>query len=155
MNDEGEWRIVLFLEPGGNKAKFHAESDGGVAEDSVYVTRIVEKPKEEPKEEHQYELVAHQAYGYCEEPEPYDVFWGETKPGATVLIWSPYGSKEIKAGPEGGFEAKVYFPEAPYGVEFQVKVKSIDQVRYFEFTSYSNPPDGGGEGGHEGGEGPA
>ncbi len=142
VNDDGGWRIVLFLEPGVNKAVLHAESDGGVTDDSVTVTRVVpDEPKEDPKEPI-YELVAHQQYGFCEEPEPYDVFWGETAPGATVLIWSEYGSKEVVAGPEGGWEAVVYFPEAPYGVEFQVKVKSIEQIRYFEFTSYGNPPEG-------------
>lgn len=143
VNAEGGWRIVLFLEPGVNKAVLHAESEGGVTEDSVTVTRVVaEEPKEDPKEEPEYELVAHQQYGFCEEPEPYDVFWGETAPGASVLIWSEFGSKELVAGPEGGWEAVVYFPEAPYGVEFQVKVKSMGQTRYFEFTSYGNPPEG-------------
>lgn len=147
VNDDGGWRIVLYLEPGVNKATLHAESDGGVTEDSVTITRVVadepkDEPKDDPKEEPTYELVAYQQYGYCEEAEPYDVFWGETAPGATVIIWSEYGSKEVVAGPEGGWETVVYFPEAPYGVEFQVKVKSIEQTRYFAFTSYGNPPEG-------------
>ena len=147
VNDDGGWRIVLYLEPGVNKANLYAESDGGVSEDSVTITRVVadepkDEPKDDPKEEPTYELVAYQQYGYCEEPEPYDVFWGETAPGATVIIWSQYGSKEVVAGPEGGWETVVYFPEAPYGVEFQVKVKSIEQTRYFAFTSYGNPPEG-------------
>ena len=142
VNDDGGWRIVLFLEPGVNKAVLHAESAGGVTEDSVTVTRLVPDEPKEPGEEPTYELVAHQQFGFCEEPEPYDVFWGETAPGATVLIWSEYGSKEVVAGPEGGWEAVVHFPEAPYGVEFQVKVKSIEQTRFFEFTSFGNPPEG-------------
>jgi len=147
VNDDGGWRIVLYLEPGVNKATLYAESDGGVSEDSVTVTRVVadepkDEPKDDPKEEPTYELVAYQQYGDCEEPEPYDVFWGETAPGATVIILSEYGSKEVVAGPEGGWETVVYFPEAPYGVEFQVKVKSIEQTRYFAFTSYGNPPEG-------------
>ena len=147
VNDDGGWRIVLYLEPGVNKATLHAESDGGVTEDSVTITRVVadepkDEPKDDPKEEPTYELVAYQHYGSCEEAEPYDVFWGETAPGATVIIWSEYGSKEVVAGPEGGWETVVYFPEAPYGVEFQVKVKSIEQIRYFSFTSCGNPPEG-------------
>jgi len=152
VNDDGGWRIVLILEPGKQTAKFRAESEGGVAEAAVTVTRIVpEEPKEEPKEEPVYELVAHQVYGVCESELPYDVFWGETKPGAHVLVWSEYGSAETYANDDGGFELRVNFPDAPYGVEFQVKVKSIDQKRYFEFTSYGNPPEGEGEGGGEGG----
>ena len=147
VNDDGGWRIVLYLEPGVNKATLHAESDGGVSEASVTITRVVadepkDEPKDDPKEEPTYELVAYQQYGYCEEPEPYDVFWGETAPGATVIISSEYGSKEVVAGPEGGWETVVYFPEAPHGVEFQVKVKSIEQIRYFSFTCYGNPPEG-------------
>ena len=152
VNDDGGWRIVLFLEPGKQTAKFHAESEGGVAEAAVTITRIVpEEPKEEPKEEPVYELVAHQVYGVCEAELPYDVFWGETKPGAHVLVWSEYGSAETYANDDGQFEVRVNFPEAPYGVGFQVKVKSIDQKRWFEFTSYGNPPDGESEGGGEGG----
>ncbi|MBT8246574.1 MAG: hypothetical protein KJN73_02080 [Acidimicrobiia bacterium] len=138
VNDDGAWRIVLVLEPGTQTAKFRAESDGGVAEAAVTITRIVpDEPKEEPKEEPAYELVAHQVYGTCEEPVPYDVFYGETAPGAYVLVWSEYGSTETYANDKGEFEVRVDFPNAPYGQAFPVKVKSIDQKRYFEFVSYS------------------
>ena len=132
VKEDGSWRIVLVLEPGTQTAKFHAESDGGEAVAKVTVTRLV---PEEPKDE--YELVAHQVYGSCEEPVPYDVFWGETAPGAYVLVWSEYGSAETYANDKGEFEVRVDFPNAPYGQAFQVKVKSIDQKRYFEFVSYS------------------
>ena len=77
VNDDGSWRIVLILEPGTQTAKFTAKTDGGVAEAKVTVTRLV---SDEPKDEAEYELVAHQVYGTCEEPVPYDVFWGETAP---------------------------------------------------------------------------
>ena len=50
---------------------------------------------------------------------------------------------------EGQFELRVDFPEAPYAQAFTVKVKSLGQKRYFEFVSYGNPPEGGGEGGGE------
>ncbi|MBT8202070.1 MAG: hypothetical protein KJO87_02075 [Acidimicrobiia bacterium] len=138
VTDDGAWRIVLFLEPGTQTAKFHAESDGGYAEAKVTVTRVVpDEPKDEPKDEAVHELVAHQVYGSCEEPVPYDVFWGETAPNAYVLVWSEYGSAETYAGENGEFELRVDFPNAPYGQAFQVKVKSIDQIRYFEFVSYA------------------
>lgn len=161
VDEKGAWRIVLFLEPGTQTAKFHAESEGGYAEAKVTVTRIVaDKPKEDaptedkPKvDETAYELVAHQVYGVCEAELPYDVFWGETKPGAHVLVWSEYGSAETYANEDGQFELRVDFPEAPYGQSFQVKVKSIEQKRYFEFTSYGNPPPGEDHGGEEGGAG--
>ena len=133
VDENGAWRIVLFLEPGTQVAKFKAETDGGVAEAKVTVTRIV---SEEPKDEAEYELVAHQVYGSCEEPVPYDVFWGETAPGAYVLVWSEYGSAETYANAEGEFEVRVEFPSAPYNKAFQVKVKSIDQKRYFEFVRH-------------------
>lgn len=93
---------------------------------------------------HNYELVAHQVHGASEAEVPFDVFYGETKPGAHVLVYSEFGSAEAYANGEGQFEIRVEFPEAPYGVEFQVKVKSIEQKRYFGFTSYGNPPAGGG-----------
>ncbi|MGI9648568.1 MAG: hypothetical protein ACR2OI_08630, partial [Acidimicrobiia bacterium] len=133
VNDDGVWRIVLFLEPGTQTAKFRAETDGGVAEAAVTVTRIV---NDDPKEEPAYELVAHQVYGSCDDEVPYDVFWGETAPGAHVLVWSEYGSAETYANGEGQFELRVEFPNAPSGQAFQVKVKSIDQKRYFEFVAH-------------------
>lgn len=146
VNDDGGWRIVLLLEPGTQTATFRAESDGGVAEAAVTVTRLLpDKPNEEPSE---YELVAHQVYGVCDAEVPYDVFWGETAPNAHVLVWSEYGSAETYANSDGQFELRVEFPNAPYGQAFQVKVKSIEQKVYFGFTSYGNPPagEGGGEG---------
>ncbi len=131
VNDDGGWRIVLLLEPGTQTAKFRAESEGGVAEAAVTITRIVsDKPA--------YELVAHQEYGVCEAEVPYDVFWGETAPNAHVLVWSEYGSAETYANGDGQFEVRVEFPNAPYGQAFQVKVKSIDQKRYFEFVGYGH-----------------
>lgn len=133
VNDDGGWRIVLFLEPGTQTAKFRAETDGGVAEAAVTITRIV---SDDPKEEPAYELVAHQVYGSCSEEVPYDVFWGETAPGAHVLVWSEYGSAETYANDDGQFELRVEFPNAPFGQAFQVKVKSIDQKRYFEFVAH-------------------
>ena len=135
VNDDGGWRIVLLLEPGTQTAKFRAESAGGAAEAAVTVTRIV---KDEPKEEPAYELVAHQVYGECDAEVPYDVFWGETAPNAYVLVWSEYGSAETYANGDGQFELRVEFPNAPYGKAFQVKVKSIDQKRYFEFVGYGH-----------------
>jgi hypothetical protein len=136
VKDDGAWRIVLILEPGTQTAKFRAESDGGVAEAAVTITRIVpDKPKEEPSE---YELVAHQVYGECDAEVPYDVFWGETAPNAHVLVWSEYGSAETYANSDGQFELQVEFPNAPYGKAFQVKVKSIDQKRYFDFVGYGH-----------------
>jgi hypothetical protein len=137
VKDDGSWRIMLILEPGTQTAKFRAETDGGVAEAKVTVTRIVsDQPKDEPKEEPAYELVAHQVYGSCDEPVPYDVFWGETAPNAYVLVWSEYGSAETYANAEGQFELRVEFPSAPFNQAFPVKVKSIDQKRYFEFVRH-------------------
>ena len=141
VKEDGSWRIMLVLEPGTQTAKFHAESDGGEAVAKVTVTRLV---PEEPKDE--YELVAYQKYGECDAEVPYDVFWGETAPGAYVLVWSEYGSAETYANDQGQFEVRVEFPSAPSGKTFKVKVKSMGQKVWFEFTSYANPPEGGGEG---------
>ena len=130
VKEDGSWRIMLVLEPGTQTAKFHAESEGGEAVAKVTVTRLV---PEEPKDE--YELVAYQQYGECDAEVPYDVFWGETAPGAHVLVWSEYGSAETYANDKGQFEIRVEFPSAPSGKTFTVKVKSIDQKRYFDFVA--------------------
>jgi hypothetical protein len=75
---------------------------------------------------------ANQQYGECEAVEPYDVFWGTGAPGTPVLIQSEHGGAELSVDSNGHWEKKVYFPNAPRGVEFPVKVWVGEQK--FEFT---------------------
>lgn len=114
---EGHWEIkVTFPEaPVGKGFKVVVEStDGGRA-----VFEFVHKGD---KTEH--EFTANQKYGSCGEDVPYDVFWGRADAGERIWVESPYGSGVTEAGPEGHWEIKVEFPEAPKGKVFEVVVEA-------------------------------
>ncbi len=158
VNDHGVWRIVLVLEVGRNVATLRAiDRHENVAEATVTVVyqppeqpkeepreqpkeepreRPREEPKEEPREQPQeeHEFSAHQKYGSCEENPPYDVFYGTGIPGHKVWVVSEYGSGTTAVGPGGGWDLKVSFPEAPYGVTFPVVIESGEHRVVFEFT---------------------
>ena len=72
---------------------------------------------------------AHQKYGECSEPTPYDVFWGTAAPGATIHIASAFGGGSTTAGDRGHWELAVEFPDAPPGKVFEVVVESSDGGR--------------------------
>ena len=146
VNEEGEWRIVLYLEKGENHVTFKAwDEHENYATDSVTV--IYEAPKEEepkeeepkeeePKEEepHEWEFSAHQLYGECGEDPPYDVFHGTGKPGTVIHVESEFGGGETEIGKKGGWEIKVYFEEAPVGEAFAVWVSDqFGNHKVFEF----------------------
>jgi hypothetical protein len=137
VNDDGGWRIVLILSPGGNHATLKAkDAAGNISQASVSVTYAVpekELPKEEdPKE---WEFSAHQVYGECSESPPNDVFYGTGKPGSTIWVLSEYGSGETKVDEHGEWEIKVFFPESPIGQGILVKAKDeFGHKQSFEFT---------------------
>lgn len=139
VNDEGGWRIVLYLAAGANGVNFRAEdAAGNVSEASIKVWYDVEsttttKP-EEGGEEHPWEFSANAAFGQCEENPPFDVYFGTGKPGDTIKITSEYGSGTTTVHDNGEWEVKVYFETAPYGQVFGVKVRdSYDHYKMFEF----------------------
>lgn len=146
INDRGEWRIELILSPGANKAVLKVVDEAGnVDEDAITVWLDVEEveeqakdePKEEPKEEPEeavnVEFSANQQYGECDAEVPYDVFWGKATPNSVVRITSEYGGATIEVGPKGHWEKKVWFEQAPRGVEFPVYVDADNGEKTFWF----------------------
>lgn len=146
INDRGEWRIELILSPGANKAVLKVVDEAGnVSEDSITVWLDVEEveakatdepkedPKDEPEEAVEVEFSANQQYGECDAEIPYDVFWGTATPNSVVRIASDYGSATIEVGPKGHWEKKVWFKEAPRGVEFPVYVAADNGEKTFWF----------------------
>ncbi|REK24569.1 MAG: hypothetical protein DWQ40_01515 [Actinobacteria bacterium] len=133
IDEEGHWRIVLILSPGGNVAKFTAVDAAGNeshAEVQVFLD-VEEEPEEEPKES---DFVAYQTYGSCGEEPPYDVWHGSGTPGTEVWVVSDFGSGHTVVGEKGKWELKVFFEEAPCNDEFAVVVESSDGYRkVFEF----------------------
>ena len=156
VDEEGNWRIVLFLSPGTNHATLRAKDRAGnVSEDSVTVVfEHVEEPKdeeeprhedepkeeEEPKEDHEegeqvWEFSAQQVYGECSENPPYDVFYGTGKPGSVIRVLSEYGSGDTLVNEHGEWELRVYFEDAPVGQGILVKVvDEFEHMMTFEFT---------------------
>lgn len=150
VDAEGNWGIVLVLQPGGNQASFRAVNEAGdVAEASVKVFYDApeepsvdeEKPPKED-EEHTWEFWAKQKYGSCGENPPYDVFFGGTAPNATVEVSSPFGSGSTVAGEKGGWDIKVIFAEAPVNEPFVITVTSEGHSKQFEFIRIDDPEAG-------------
>jgi hypothetical protein len=126
----GNWRIGVRLQEGRQRITLTArDAAGNVAEASVVVFY---QPGDLAA------FTAHASFGSCEEDPPYDVYYGTGDPGSSVLVTSPFGSGETVVNGEGGWELKVFFPEAPYGEGFQVKVADEHgRFKKFEFVSYA------------------
>ena len=74
-------------------------------------------------------FTAHQKYGECAEPIPFDIFFGTADPGALISVESPYGGGQAEADDSGHWELKVEFPHAPAGEAFEVVVETSDGHR--------------------------
>ncbi|MGI9666279.1 MAG: hypothetical protein ACR2N2_04140 [Acidimicrobiia bacterium] len=138
VNADGAWSVDLVLAGGANGVVFAStDAAGNVAE--VRMTVYYDKP--EPKETTTtkaaaWDFTAHQKYGSCEEPVPYDEFSGYAKPGTTVKITSDFGSGSTTADGEGNWWVRVEFPSAPKGQTFKVKAKdAFGTIRTFNFVS--------------------
>jgi hypothetical protein len=74
----------------------------------------------------------------CAVSPPYDEYYGTATPGTVVEVVSEYGSGATEAGADGNWYLKVVFPEAPYGVTFEVTVRHQGGKAFtFPFTSYA------------------
>ena len=129
VNDDGAWHLVLILAPGENRVGFRAkDATGNVQEATVTVFLDAEEG----------EFTAHQKYGSCSEPVPYDIFYGTGTPGSWIEVVSEFGSGETRVGDKGNWDLEVEFGDAPYGKTFPVKVRdSLGHVQKLSFTSYS------------------
>ncbi len=124
--ENGEWHIILILSPGRNLVTFRALDAAG-NETSAGVTAYYDRS----------EFTAHQKYGSCSDPVPYDVFYGTGTPGSSVKVASEYGTGSTTVRENGEWFLEVEFPKAPYGKTFPVQVSDgLGGKRVFEFTSY-------------------
>ena len=131
VDADGNWRIVLVLSPGANRATFTAMDAAGNT--SSAMVSVVYEPPVEKKDVAGF--FAENVYGSCVESPPYDVYHGKGEPGSTVFVVSEYGSGQTTVGAEGGWELRVEFPGAPPGKVFAVKVKdSLGRATIFEFV---------------------
>lgn len=134
VDANGGWSIVLILSEGTNRATFTAVDAAG-NEAAASVTAVYHPPADQPKETEKElaPFVAHATWLECAEDPPYDEYYGTGEPGSVVKVVSEWGSGETIVKADGSWYVKVFFPKAPDGVSFDVKVK--DQFgRYTYFT---------------------
>lgn len=125
--ENGEWHIVLILSPGRNLVTFTARDEAGNTTTAT-VTAYLDAG----------EFTAHQKYGSCSEPVPFDKFYGTGTPGSSVKATSEYGSASTTVKESGEWVLEVVFNGAPYGKTFPVELRdSIGHEKVFVFTSYS------------------
>jgi hypothetical protein len=67
---------------------------------------------------------------------PYDEYYGTATPGTSISVVSEYGSGDTVVGREGQWYVKVEFPEAPFGLTFEVTVRHQGGKTFtFPFTN--------------------
>jgi hypothetical protein len=130
VGTNGEWTLKLWMNdvPAGTEFKVTVTN---TASGDVF-TFWLETPAGEP--EPAVDFTAHAVYGTCDADPPYDVYSGTAQPGTVVKVISPYGGAEFTVGESGNYEKTVYFPDAPIGETFTVKVKSLATGEYAEFA---------------------
>lgn len=137
VDEDGSWSLTLPLSKGANQIEFNARDAAGnvaLATITVHYAQVAEtttttKPTEEPAE-----FVANASFGVCTLTPPYDVYYGTGEPGSTIYVQSEYGSGAVAVNGEGVWELQVFFPEAPAGQAFQVKVyDDLGREKFFEF----------------------
>jgi hypothetical protein len=127
--DGDGWKIEVELKEGANLLTFKAfDEAGNKTVRTIYVWYLGDG---EPG----YEFWASQTYGSCGEEVPYDIFYGDAKPGSVVEIGSEYGSGRVEVGESGHWEVKVFFEGSPFGEPFKVTVyASTGESKQFFFT---------------------
>jgi large repetitive protein len=125
VDADGSWRIVLVLAEGANRARFTAsDAAGNETQASITVhyavTTTTTKP-DKPKPD-LAPFTAHATFGSCDETPPFDVYYGTGEPGSKVNVESAHGSGSVIVGDNGKWQVTVFFPTAPPGEVFGVKV---------------------------------
>ncbi len=132
---DGSWSITLILSEGEATARFLAtDPAGNTAQASVNV--VYEKPVVTATTKPEVAFTANKTYGSCSDDPPYDVYYGTGQPGTTISVLSEFGSGSTVVSGDGGWELKVFFPSAPPGQVFVVKVlDAFGNKKTFEFVS--------------------
>lgn len=140
VDADGGWSIVLILSEGSNRATFRAVDPAG-NEATASVTAVYRPPAKTtapPKEptKDPAPFLAHATWLECAEIPAYDEYYGTGEPGSLVKVVSDWGSGETTVGADGSWYLKVFFPKAPTGVTFDVKVKdSLGRYTFFTMTA--------------------
>jgi hypothetical protein len=151
VDEEGHWRIVLFLSKGGNTTTFKAIDQAG-NKSTAQVQVIYDFPEEEdkPKEEpNEHDFTANQKYGSCGEDVAYDKWYGTGTPGTEIWIGNDWGSATITIGESGEWSLRVTFPDMPCGTHTVVLETNDGDRKVYEFTRVCEEGRDGGDGSHD------
>ena len=146
VNDDGQWRIILILSPGGNLATFKAIDEAG-NKSTASVKAYYDAPEEEKDPPKDFEFWAEQKYGSCGESPAYDKWYGMGEPGTKIEISSDYGSGQTTIGESGEWYLKVIFYEAPCNEAFVVTLTTDGgHEKHYEFIRLCEEDGGGHDG---------
>jgi hypothetical protein len=81
------------------------------------------------------DITANQLYGFSDDAEAYDKFFGSAPPGSAVSATSPFGSAEAFAGDNGQWNLKLWFSELPFDDPFEITVDVAGEEFVFSFVS--------------------
>ena len=116
VDDEGNWRIVLILNPGGNLVTFKAkDAAGNVTEKAIKVYLDQEAATE---------FSAHQKWEVVDGHPAENKYYGTAAPGTKIWVGSEFGSGSTRANDKGEWLLRVKFPEAPCNETFKVVVEA-------------------------------
>ena len=118
INDDGVWRIVLFLAPGSQTVLFKAiDPSGNRATDSVTVTlgTVDEKPKS---------FTVHQKY--VESHEAFEKFYGTGTPGMGVVARSEFGVADARVGDHGEWWLPIEFSGLTATTTFPITIATTE-----------------------------
>jgi hypothetical protein len=65
---------------------------------------------------------------------PVNEYWGTSTAGAVISITSEYGSTQVESNAEGQWSARLEFPDAPFGVAFNVHITSSKGEAIYDFA---------------------
>ncbi|MFB3044392.1 MAG: hypothetical protein ACE1Y9_02835, partial [Acidimicrobiia bacterium] len=146
VDEEGNWRIVLFLSKGGNTATIKAIDEAGntsTAQVQAFYDATETEPKEEEEPKGEYDFTAYQKYGSCAEDLAFDKWYGTGTPGTEIWIGNDWGSATTTIGDSGEWLLKVTFPGMPCGTHSVVLETNDGDRKTYEFTRVCD--DGGDE----------
>jgi len=116
VDAEGNWRIVLILNPGGNVVTFKAKDvAGNVTEKSIKV--FLDR-------ETDVAFSAHQKWEVVDGYPAVNKYYGTARPGTKVWVGSRFGEGRTTADEKGNWELRVEFRQAPCNEAFGVVVEA-------------------------------
>ena len=120
INDDGVWRIVLFLAPGEQTVSFKAiDAAGNRATDTVTVS--LKTAEEKPKS---FEFTVHQKY--VESNQAFEKFYGTGTPGMGVVARSEFGVADARVGDHGEWWLPVEFSGLTETKTFPITISTTE-----------------------------